>query len=164
MALNSRCIWRTKRTSRISPPYVLNSSSDLVEAHYVCVQAAGAWGALCAHCTEVNSRVTGLGVSDVQGNMQAGSFEVNCQSSFFLVAIRECGYQCFGAFPRMLLVPPDGLQSTITESAVERGHGSLWNNEGFWALLHLLLAAHPCAERQRSDKLDWMHTDANTLE
>jgi hypothetical protein len=62
------------------------------EAHYVWVQAAGAWGALCAHCTEVDSGVTGLGVFDVQGNMQAGSIEVNCQSAFFLVAIREDGY------------------------------------------------------------------------
>ena len=43
-------------------------------------------------CTEVESGVTGLGVSDVQGNMQAGSIEVNCQSAFFLVAIREDGY------------------------------------------------------------------------
>ena len=89
------------------------------------MQAAGASGALCAHYTEVESRVTRLGVSDMQGTMKAGFIEVNCESAFFLVAIRECGYQCLGAFPRMLSVPPEGLRSTITESAVERGHGSL---------------------------------------
>ena len=59
------------------------------EAHYVWVQAAGAWGALCAHCTEVESRVTGLGVFDVQGYMQAGLIEVSCESAFLLVTIRE---------------------------------------------------------------------------
>ena len=64
----------------------------------------------------------------------------------------------------MLLVPPDGLRSTVAETAVEGDHGSLWDNEGFWALLYLLLAAHPCAERQRSDGQDWMHLDVNTLE
>ena len=128
------------------------------------MQAAGAWGALCAHCTEVDSGVTGLGVSDVQGNMQAGLIEVSCESAFFLVTIREDGHQCLGAFSRMLSVPPEILRITITESAVERGHASLWNNEGFWALLHLLLAVHPCAERQRSDNQDWMHMDANISE
>ena len=40
-------------------------------------------------CTEVESGVTGLGVSDVQGNMQAGLIEVSCESAFFLVTIRE---------------------------------------------------------------------------
>ena len=64
----------------------------------------------------------------------------------------------------MLLVPPDGLRSTVAESAVEGGHGSLWDNEGFWALLHLLLALHPCAEKQRSDNQDRMHMDANIPE
>jgi len=89
------------------------------------MQAAGAGGSLCPHCTEVNCRVTGLRVCDVQGNMQAGSVEVSCESAFFLVAIGEYGYQHFGAFPGMLLVPPEGLRSTVAESAVERGYGSL---------------------------------------
>ena len=94
-------------------------------AQYVWVQAAGAWGALCAHCTEVESRVTRMGVSDVQENMQAGFIEVSCESAFFLVTIGEDERQCLGSFPRMLSVPPEILRITITESAVERGHGSL---------------------------------------
>jgi len=61
----------------------------------------------------------------------------------------------------MLSVPPEVLKITITGSAVERSYGSFWDNEGFWALLHLLLAAHPCEERQRSHNQDWIHTDAN---
>ena len=89
------------------------------------MQAAGAWGSLCACCTEVESRVTGLGVSDVQGSMQAGFIEVNCESAFFLFTIREDGHQHLKAFPRMLSVPPEVVRRTITESAVERGHGSL---------------------------------------
>ena len=78
------------------------------------MQAAGAWGALCAHCTEVESRVTGLGVFDVQGYIQAGLIEVSCESAFFLVTIREDGHQCLGAFSRMLSVPPEVLKITIT--------------------------------------------------
>ena len=89
------------------------------------MQAAGGWGALCTHCTEVDSRVTGLWVSDVQGNMQAGSIEVSCESAFFLFPIGEDRCQQFKAFPRMLSVPPEVVRSTITESAVERGRGSL---------------------------------------
>ena len=128
------------------------------------MQAAGAWGSLCACCTEVESRVTGMGVSDVQGSMQAGFIEVNCESAFFLFTIGKDRHQHLGAFPRVLSVPPEVVNITITGSAVERGHASLWNNEGFWALLHLLLAVHPCAERQRSDKIDWTYMDASTLE
>jgi len=82
--------------------------------------------------------------------MQAGFAEVSCESAFFLFTVRGDGHQCFGAFPRMLSVPPEVQKIRITISAVERSCGSLWNNEGFWALLHLLLAAHPCEERQRS--------------
>ena len=128
------------------------------------MQAAGGWGTLCAHCTEVESRVTGLGVSNVQGNMQAGLIDVNSESAFFLFTIGEDGYQCLGAVSRMLSVPPEVVNSTITGSTVERGHGSLWDTEGFWSLLHLLLAAHPCAKKQGSDKVDCVHVDANTPE
>ena len=83
------------------------------------------WGALCAHCTEVDSRVTGLGISDVQGNMQAGFIELNCESAFFLFTIGDDGHQSLGFFSRILSVQPEGLISTITESAIERGRGSL---------------------------------------
>ena len=96
--------------------------------------------------------------------MQTGFIEVNCESAFFFFTIGEDGHQCLGGFPRMLSVPPEILRSTVTESAVERGPGSLWDNEGFWALLHILLAVHPCAERQKSDNQDWMHMDANIPE
>jgi len=61
----------------------------------------------------------------VQGNMQAGFIEVNCESAFLLVTIGEDGHQGLGAFPRILSEPPEIIRSTITESAVERGFGSL---------------------------------------
>jgi hypothetical protein len=57
--------------------------------------------------------------------MQAGSIEVSCKTAFFLFTIREDGHQHLKAFPRMLSVPPEVVRRTITESAVERGHGSL---------------------------------------
>ena len=83
------------------------------------------WGALCAHCTEVDSRVTELGVSDVQGNMQAGFIEVNCESAFFLFTVGDDGHQQHGPFPGILFVPPEVIIITIAASAVERGRGSL---------------------------------------
>ena len=89
------------------------------------MQAAAAWRALCAHCTEVDSRVTGLGVSDVQGNMQALFIEVNCESAFFLFTVGEYGHQKHGTFPGILFVPPEVIIITITASAVESGDGSL---------------------------------------
>ena len=60
----------------------------------------------------------------MQGNLQAGFIEVNCESAFFLFAIGEDGHQSRGTFPRMLSVPPEVLRITITESTVDGGHGS----------------------------------------
>ena len=99
----------------------------------------------------------------MQGNMQAVFVELNCESSFFLFTIGEDGHQQHGAFPGMLSVPPEILKITITESTVERGHGSLRDTEGLWVLLHLLLAVHSWAERQRLDKQDWMLIPQNAF-
>ena len=61
----------------------------------------------------------------MQGNLQAGFIEVNSESAFLLFAIGEDGYQSLEAFPRMLFVPPEVRRITVTETTVDRGHGSL---------------------------------------
>ena len=86
--------------------------------------------------------------------MPALFVEVNCESTFFFFSTREYRHEKLGAFPRLLSVPPEVIRIAITESAVERSHGSFWDTEEFRNLLQLLLAAHPCIERQSSDNQD----------
>ena len=61
----------------------------------------------------------------MQGNKQAGFIELNCESAFFLFTIGDDVHQSLRFFPGILSVPPEVLRSTITESAVESGPGSL---------------------------------------
>ena len=90
----------------------------------------------------------------MQGKMSAVFVEVNGESTFFFFSTREYRCEQLGAFPRLLAVPPKVIRIAITKSAVERSHGSFWDTEEFRVLQQLLLAAHPCIERQSSDNQD----------
>lgn len=63
-------------------------------------------------CTETDSWVTGLGVSDVQGNMPAVFVEMNCESSFSPLE-KKWTWATYGLF-QILSVPPEGIRSTIS--------------------------------------------------
>ena len=72
----------------------------------VCVQAAGAWGALCTCCTEVGGWVSRLESCGVRWELFGTHTEENHESSIFLFIHNwTYGYQEYKAFTRVLTVP-----------------------------------------------------------
>lgn len=87
----------------------------------------------------------------MQGNIPAVFVEVKSESTFF--SPLDNMDMSNGTFPRLLSAPLK-FRTPITESAVEKHRGFLYDTEEFWVLLHLLVTAHPCTDRRSSDKKD----------
>jgi len=114
----------------------------------VCVQAAGVWGALCIHSTEISAWVCGLGGGDVQRASTFFSDCRGCQSSTLLCP-RRIVKQADEASPRTL-VKPLHLVYRGGKVALQVCFLSLLQNQGHRTLLHLLPLHHWLEKRKET--------------